>query len=1680
MDLQDNVTFQILDWNFYQEDNDDGGKNYTIRLFGKTRDQQTIYTQVEGFQPFFFVEIDRKWRGAQISQILEQVKKRIWPKECEKGLVKTDFIDKYKFRGFTNYKKFNFLHLTFSDLDSMRAYERAFSKKYKMPWLTGKKPLKFRLYESNIAPFLRFMHMRQLEAVGWVTIPKSKLEKFSSAPTCCQQNYRTNWKSVKKVEDRNIEKFVIASFDIECTSEDGSFPKPERDGDKVIQIGMTLSRFGEDECFAKYILCLHKTDPIEGVDVRWYEDEEDLLLGWTKLMRETNPDIVTGYNIFGFDYDYLKRRSEKLDIYARFSRLSRVNNEESRWIDTVLSSSALGENKLKYFDMVGRVNIDLMKVVQRDHKLSSYKLDDVAANFIKDSILELVAERDKNDPNIKLKRDAMMTDFVSDNIKKIEKAADNTYIIKTKNTYGLSIDQYVNIAYSDGLIENKYMDGKKYKIKALTKDTITIEGEIDISDLMGKGYKVFWSQTKDDIGPNDIFRLFKGSSADRAIVAKYCVQDCQLVSRLINKLQVVTNNVGMANVCNVPLSYLFLRGQGVKIFSLVAKKCREENHLIPVLKKKIKKEEETKNDKDKTPQQIAQEKEDKALETFVHNLNNKNQDDDSDDEEDVGYEGATVFPPKKGAHFEPVTVWDFESLYPNAMILRNLSHECFVDDPAYDNLAGYIYHQITYRNNDGTETTCRFAEKEDGTKGIIPKILMDLLSARKATRKLIETEKDAFKRSILDSLQLAYKITANSLYGQTGASTSAICMKQIAASTTATGREALQFSKHFAEKLYADMIKLALVDKKKYLKKIREIYEFYPHKIDVCDVVVDDKTGNETKNKYQIHVNTVENAPIPESKFILPEIGYEIDCKLYDDYKKTSKFYDDNKDLLTSLGYETAIMFNEKFVKNLSNSKVADRKTFVDGLKTLVIEKRNKKSKFYASHEALLTNMGLTEKLFGKMIKALLKDEEKGKKIVTIIEDNVRNMGYVGRDELFEKFYQIANELLNGHSVNPEVIYGDSVKGDEALVLKDKKTGKIVVKRIDELCDEWASYDGFKTDDANEYFVDIVRQLLKPDVTQNEFSDLLNMLPKNVYQYVETHKAQSEDTVIENIKMILETNNKNRHQKQQAKTAYLVWSGTEWTEIKRVIRHKTNKKIHRVITNTSIIDVTEDHSLIDAYGNYIRPGDCNEQTLLMQSYPKNVKSVRALKKYDIDEFISDAKVECTKYYIQAKNKEYNVAISYKDDKFVLKRTKDVIVIPNKIVKIIPSDGNKEEYVYDLETKSGKFHAGIGELIVKNTDSVFYKMNVRNTETGIQLRNKKELEMCISLGIWGSILICTLLPAPMKMAYEKSFFPFAIISKKRYVGNLYEKNPNKFYQKSMGLVLKRRDNAPIVKIVCGGIVNQLLNNLDKGAEGALNFARKTLKEIVTGKYKLDKFVISKTLRSEYANRNAMVHAVLADRMAERDPGNKPQSNDRIPYAFVEVDKEVEVQGDRVEHPDYIKKKGLKLDYLFYITNQIMKPCMQFLELILENPDQIFREYIIKEENRKKCMMPMGYYFNEDKNEKEKDQKDQKVNFDQLVDENPDETIAKVHKKIKYTEPEKRPKKSTELVDFDEIANDINGSHKGKDKSDSPKDIIRNLKSSKVKKVKKTPEVKKKKSFKQFIGKNDDECIDFDAF
>jgi DNA polymerase elongation subunit (family B) len=149
---------------------------------------------------------------------------------------------------------------------------------------------------------------------------------------------------------------------------------------------------------------------------------------------------------------------------------------------------------------------------------------------------------------------------------------------------------------------------------------------------------------------------------------------------------------------------------------------------------------------------------------------------------------------------------------------------------------------------------------------------------------------------------------------------------------------------------------------------------------------------------------------------------------------------------------------------------------------------------------------------------------------------------------------------------------------------------------------------------------------------------------------------------------------------------------------------------------------------------------------------------------------------------------------------------------------------------------------------------------------------------------------------------------------------------------MGIVLKRRDNAPIVKDIYGGIIDILMKK--QNIQEAIDFLKSCLKNIVDEKYAMDKLIITKSLRSGYKNPKSIAHKVLSDRITARDPGNKPSSGDRIPFVYIAIKDKKALQGEKIETPTYIIENGLKIDYSFYITNQIMKPVQQVFALVLE--------------------------------------------------------------------------------------------------------------------------------------------------
>jgi len=168
---------------------------------------------------------------------------------------------------------------------------------------------------------------------------------------------------------------IVASFDIECTSNTGSFPIANNEHDEIVQIGITLFN-RKDNNYSRYLLSLRDISPLGDTIIHCFDSEKNLLLGFTKFIKDADPDAIIGYNICGFDFEYLHTRSINLGIESEFAKLSRSDDDAS-WVEVYSSQNALGCNVKKYYDMKGRKIIEGMKVVQKKYELDSYKLNSV-------------------------------------------------------------------------------------------------------------------------------------------------------------------------------------------------------------------------------------------------------------------------------------------------------------------------------------------------------------------------------------------------------------------------------------------------------------------------------------------------------------------------------------------------------------------------------------------------------------------------------------------------------------------------------------------------------------------------------------------------------------------------------------------------------------------------------------------------------------------------------------------------------------------------------------------------------------------------------------------------------------------------------------------------------------------------------------------------------------------------------------------------------------------------------------------------------------------------------------------------------------------------------------------------------------------------------------------------------
>jgi len=496
-----------------------------------------------------------------------------------------------------------------------------------------------------------------------------------------------------------------------------------------------------------------------------------------------------------------------------------------------------------------------------------------------------------------------------------------------------------------------------------------------------------------------------------------------------------------------------------------------------------------------------------------------------------------------------------------------------------------------------------------------------------------------------------------------------------------------------------------------------------------------------------------------------------------------------------------------------------------------------------------------------------------------------------------------------------------------------------------------------------------------------------------------------------------------------------VYTKGKWCDIKKVIRHNTDKVMYRVSNQNGTVVVTEDHSLMTSTSKQIKPNECNFYTELMISYPTefctkfDVSSGEAyvfgvlvkhlfwdtgkieLDIHDYNEFsknfcvmfeginkiettsisnrttmsldktfighfydmsngilhadgnakipdsilngsqssiisflsafmrgdVSDGftlksnnQIQCAGFYHILTKLDYKVNVI---DSVTLFACDSLFPVPLIVEKL---GGAKNDFVYDIETTSGMFQAGIGRFIVKNTDSIFIEMKYNRDDYNLNRHDTFKIA-----GLCGNKLTNEVFNRkPIEMEFEKVFQPFILLTKKRYIGKKFEdlKNPLKMKEISAaGIALTRRDYCGYVKKCYKDVIDKIVNDSDVMA--GINVLKDYIENLSHYNIDIDDLVLSAQLAREY--KTTPVHVVLAKKLKERQ--QEVQVGDRIPYIFIEANVPGLKKSELGEDPGYAKEHSLKINRECYLE-QLVKPILGFFKVVLKDDDNLFQELL----------------------------------------------------------------------------------------------------------------------------------------
>jgi len=283
--------------------------------------------------------------------------------------------------------------------------------------------------------------------------------------------------------------------------------------------------------------------------------------------------------------------------------------------------------------------------------------------------------------------------------------------------------------------------------QVLTGSTLSSFSLVDcVQTLLG--------QTLEVIRPNHIMSHLvnnnngKEKEGGTLRLARYSNQRCRMIHALLDQLATIPEGFEMARATGLTINQVFYNAQMIRTLSLLLREAGRRGFIL-------------------SGRQDALALSESPF--LIHPV-----------------EQNTV-----GLYKDPVAVLDFASLYPSLYRAYNL---CYTTLLHPDDVGRFSKEDIFV----SPQTGAAFV-KSRTRSGVLPDILAALMNARASTREQLKHTTDTAMRAVLDGRQRALKVTANALYGFTGAGASPLQCAPLANSCLALGAQSCRQAKQVLE-----------------------------------------------------------------------------------------------------------------------------------------------------------------------------------------------------------------------------------------------------------------------------------------------------------------------------------------------------------------------------------------------------------------------------------------------------------------------------------------------------------------------------------------------------------------------------------------------------------------------------------------------------------------------------------------------------------------------------------------------------------------------------------------------------------------------------------------------------------------------------------------------------------------